>query len=60
MSIDDYQICYENLLAELGIILDLSPVKRVDQLLAVSTADVTAAMFPVFITPVTHHDGLVR
>ncbi|KAF2808119.1 alpha/beta-hydrolase [Mytilinidion resinicola] len=52
MSIDEYQICYENMLLELGISLDLPPAERVMQLLAVSTANVTAAMVPVFITPV--------
>ncbi|RDW57295.1 carboxylic ester hydrolase-29 [Coleophoma crateriformis] len=52
MSIDEYQICYEKMLVELGIPLDLAPAERVKQFLAVDTTRLTAAMVPVYITPV--------
>jgi carboxylesterase type B len=52
MSIDEYQVCYENMLVELGISLDLPPSERVRKLVEVDTADVTAAMVPVFVTSV--------
>lgn len=52
MTIDEYQILYEKMLLELGISLDLTPAERVQKFLEVDTADVTAAMVPVFITPV--------
>lgn len=52
MSIDEYQICYENMLVELGISLELPPAQRVQKLLEVDTAAVTAAMVPVFVIPV--------
>lgn len=52
MSIEEYQLVYEKMLVELGIPLDLSPRERVEKLLAVDATTVTAAMVPVFITPV--------
>jgi carboxylesterase type B len=51
-SVDEYQICYENMLVKLGISLDLSPFDRVKRLLEFDTEKVTAAMVPVFIVPV--------
>jgi carboxylesterase type B len=52
MSIDEYQICYEKMLVALGISLDLAPAERIQKFLAVDTEKMTAAMVPVFITPV--------
>lgn len=52
MSIDEYQILYEKMLVELKIPLDLSIEDRVKRLVEVESEKLTAAMVPVFITPV--------
>lgn len=52
MSIDEYQVCYEKMLIELGIPLELPAAERVERFLAVDTVKVTAAMVHVFIISV--------
>ena len=52
MSVDEYQICYEKMLTEIGMPLELSPGKRVEKLLAINTTRVATSMVPVFVTPV--------
>ncbi|KAL4876813.1 Alpha/Beta hydrolase protein [Aspergillus karnatakaensis] len=51
-SIDEYQACYERILLELNISLDLPPTERITRLLQVDTDSLTAAMIPTFIVPV--------
>ncbi|KPM42995.1 hypothetical protein AK830_g3511 [Neonectria ditissima] len=52
LSVDEYQVVYEKMLLNLGIPLDLPPTERMQRILAVDTARLTAAMVPTFITPV--------
>lgn len=49
MSVDQCQICYEKMLIELDLSLDLSLKGHVERLLAVDTSTVTATIVPVFL-----------
>lgn len=51
-SVAEYQIMYEKMLLALSIPLSLSPRDRLQRFLEADVESVTAAMIPVFITPV--------
>lgn len=48
----EYQVVYDKMLQTLNISSDLPPTERLQRLLDTSDEDLTAAMVPVFITPV--------
>jgi carboxylesterase type B len=52
LSEAQYQVVYDKLLDQLAIPSDLSPRDRLQKLLDVEEAKLTAAMVPVFVTPV--------
>ncbi|EXJ59293.1 hypothetical protein A1O7_06725 [Cladophialophora yegresii CBS 114405] len=52
LSESQYQVIYDKLLGELNISDKLSPEERLQELLTIDESKLTAAMVPVFVTPV--------